>query len=168
MIPLLAIVFYLPWQYSNIACTLIFLIAGVTDWLDGELQGGNVWEAIMFAGKNRLGNLTAIIDRNAIQIDGFTEDVMPLEPLREKWEAFNWNVVEINGHDYAHIVSAVAEAKATFAQPTVIIAHTTPGKGVDFMENKYEWHSKVLKPEEIREALHELRTLQRTIGSEHE
>ncbi len=135
---------------------------------DGELDEGNSWEAFMFAGKERLSNLTAIIDRNVIQIDGFTEDVMPLEPLRAKLEAFNWHVVEINGHDFSQIVSAVAEAKAIYEKPTVVVAHTIPGEGVDFMENKYQWHSKVLTRAEAKKALHELRTLQGAIRSEHE
>lgn len=135
---------------------------------DGEIEEGNYWEAVMFAGKNKLHNLTAIVDRNNIQIDGFTEDVMPLEPLREKFEAFNWHVLEINGHSFEAIVSAVAEAQAIFEKPTVIIAHTIPGKGVSFMENDYTWHGKPPKPEEAKEALKELRTLHGKIESEHQ
>jgi len=135
---------------------------------DGEIEEGNYWEAVMFAAKNKLHNLTAIVDRNNIQIDGFTEDVMPLEPLREKFEAFNWHVLEINGHSFEAIVSAVAEAQAIFEKPTVIIAHTIPGKGVSFMENDYTWHGKPPKPEEAKEALKELRTLRGRIESEHE
>jgi transketolase len=135
---------------------------------DGELNEGNSWEAFMLGGRERLSNLTAIIDRNNIQIDGFTEHTMPLEPLRAKLESFNWNVIEINGHDFNHIVSAVAEARAIFEKPTAVIAHTIPGKGVDFMENKFEWHSKVLTKAEARTALHELRTLQGNIVSEHQ
>ncbi len=135
---------------------------------DGEHQEGNTWEAVMFAGKNRLSNLTVIIDRNNIQIDGFTEDVMPLEPLRKKYESFNWHVLEIDGHNFEEIIAAVNEARAVHEMPTVIIAHTIPGKGVDFMENNYLWHSKTFKPEEVKQALHELRTLQGKIRSEHE
>lgn len=135
---------------------------------DGEHQEGNHWEAVLAAAKYRLGNLVQIVDRNAIQIDGYTEDVMPLESLRAKYEAFNWNVIEINGHDIVHIVAACAEAQATWERPTVIIAHTTPGKGVDFMENKPEWHAKVLTPAQVREALHELRTLHGLVVSEHQ
>lgn len=135
---------------------------------DGEHQEGNHWEAVLVAGKNRLSNLVQVVDRNVIQIDGFTEDVMPLEPFADKYRAFNWNVIEVNGHDVRALVSAFAEAKATWEKPTVIIAHTTPGKGVDFMENRYEWHSKVMKPEEVKEALHELRTLQGHIAAEHQ
>jgi transketolase len=135
---------------------------------DGEHQEGNHWEAVMIAGKYRLSNLVQVIDRNVIQIDGYTEDVMPLEPLADKYRAFNWNVLEVNGHDVRALVAAFTEAKATWEKPTVIIAHTIPGRGVDFMENKYEWHSKVMKPEEVRTALHELRTLQGRIRSEHQ
>lgn len=135
---------------------------------DGEHEEGNTWEAVMFAGKNRLSNLTVIVDRNNIQIDGFTENVMPLEPLREKYESFNWNVLEIDGHSFEEIVAAVHEAKATREKPTVIIAHTIPGKGVDFMENDYLWHSKPFKPGEAQKALAELRTLRGKIRSEHE
>lgn len=135
---------------------------------DGELQEGNVWEAFMFAAKHRLNNLTAIIDRNNIQIDGYTEDIMPLEPLREKFEAFNWHVIDINGNSFEAIASSVAEAKAIFEKPTVIIAHTVPGKGVSFMENDYEWHGKPPKKEEAKEALRELRTLGGKIKSEHQ
>lgn len=135
---------------------------------DGEHEEGNVWEAAMFAGKNHLSNLTAIIDRNNIQIDGFTEDVMPLEPLREKYESFGWHVIEIDGHNFEEIVAAANEAKAIFEKPTCIIAHTIPGKGVDFMENDYLWHSKPFKPGEAQKALAELRTLRGRIKSEHE
>lgn len=135
---------------------------------DGEHQEGNHWEAVLVAGKHRLSNLVQVVDRNVIQIDGFTEDVMPLEPLADKYRAFNWNVIEANGHDVRALVAAFAEARATWEKPTVIIAHTTPGKGVDFMENRYQWHSKVMKPAEVREALSELRTLQQKIVSEHQ
>jgi len=135
---------------------------------DGECQEGNTWEAAMFAGKNRLSNLTAIIDRNNIQIDGFTEETMPLENLRGKFEAFNWEVLEIDGHSFEEIIAAVHEARAIHERPTVIIAHTIPGKGVDFMENDYLWHSKTFKPGEAKHALHELRTLRGKIVGEHE
>ncbi len=135
---------------------------------DGELQEGNTWEAVMFAGKERLANLTAIIDRNNIQIDGFTEDIMPLEPLKDKFEAFNWHVIEANGHDFPAIIGAAAEAKAIHERSTVIIMHTIPGKGVDFMENNYEWHGKPPTREEAEVALKELRTLRGKIVSEHQ
>jgi len=135
---------------------------------DGEHEEGNTWEAVMFAGKNRLNNLTVIVDRNNIQIDGFTENVMPLEPLRSKYESFNWHVLEIDGHNFEEIVAAAAEAQAIYEKPTVIIAHTIPGKGVDFMENNYLWHSKSFKAGEAEKALSELRTLRGKIKSEHE
>lgn len=135
---------------------------------DGELNEGQCWEAILFAGKEHLHNLTVIIDRNNIQIDGFTETIMPLEPLADKWRAFNWHVIEIDGHNHQEIMDAVAEAKAIYEKPTVIIAHTIPGKGVSFMERKFEWHGKPPTKEEGALALHELRTLNERIKSEHE
>ena len=135
---------------------------------DGEHDEGQTWEAVMFAGKEKLGNLTAIVDRNNIQIDGFTEDVMPIEPLKEKYEAFNWHVLEIDGHNIDAVIDAANEAKAIFNRPSVIIAHTIPGKGVEFMERKWEWHGKPPKPEEALEALKDLRTLKGKIVSEHE
>ncbi len=135
---------------------------------DGEHEEGNTWEAVMFAGKNRLNNLTVVIDRNNIQIDGFTENVMPLEPLREKYESFNWHVLEIDGHSFEQIIAAAAEARAIYEKPTAIIAHTIAGKGVDFMEKDYLWHSKTFKPGEAEHALKELRTLGGKIKSEHE
>jgi transketolase len=126
---------------------------------DGEHDEGNIWEAIMFAGKNRLSNLTNILDRNNIQIDGFTEDVMPLEPLRQKYEAFRWNVIEVDGHNIEAFLDAVNEAKAIYEKPTVIITHTIPGKGVDFMEFEYKWHGIPPTPTEATLALRQLRTL---------
>lgn len=135
---------------------------------DGEHEEGNHWEAVMFAGKNNLNNLTAIVDRNNIQIDGFTEDVMPLEPLVEKYKSFNWSVIEVDGHNIEEIVDACNRAKAIFENPTVIIAHTIPGKGVKFMENKFEWHGKPPNSAEAKQALNELRTLGGRIKSEHE
>ena len=135
---------------------------------DGEHNEGNLWEAAMFAGKEKLRNLTVIIDRNNIQIDGFTESVMPLEPLKNKYEAFNWHVLEVSGHDISQFVAAIEEAKAIYEKPTVIICHTIPGKGVSFMENNYLWHGKPPTKDEAKVALHELRTLERTIKSEHE
>lgn len=124
---------------------------------DGEQDAGNTWEGVMLAGKNKLHNLTAVIDRNNIQIDGFTEDIMPLESLRAKYEAFNWHVLEIDGHNMQEIIDSFNEAKAIFEKPTVIIAHTIPGKGVSFMENKYEWHGKPPNKEEAELALKELK-----------
>ena len=122
----------------------------------------------MFAGKNRLSNLTVIIDRNNIQIDGYTEDVMPLEPLREKYNAFNWHTMEIDGHNIEEIIYAISEAKAIYEKPTAIIAHTIPGKGVEFMEQLPEWHGKPADVRQAIEELNELRTLAGRIHSEHE
>ncbi len=135
---------------------------------DGEHEEGNTWEAIQFAAKNRLGNLTVVVDRNKIQIDGPTEKIMPLEPFAEKYAAFDWNVVEIDGHNFEEIIAAAAEARAMHDQPTVIIAHTIPGKGVDFMENDYRWHSKTFKPGEAEKAVAELREARGKIKSENE
>lgn len=135
---------------------------------DGEHNEGQTWEAVMLAAKNKLHNLTAIIDRNNIQIDGYTEDVMPLEGLRAKYEAFNWHVLEVDGHNIRDVIDACNEAKAIYEKPTVIIAHTIPGKGVDFMEGKFEWHGKPPSAEEAKIAIHELRTLQGQIKGEHE
>lgn len=135
---------------------------------DGELNEGNIWEAAMFAGKIKLNNLTAIIDRNNIQIDGFTEDVMPLEPLRDKWEAFNWHVLEVDAHNIREFVDAIKEADAIYEKPTVIIAHSVPGKGVEFMEKDFHWHGKPPNKEEAKIALAEIRTLRGKIKSEHQ
>ncbi len=107
---------------------------------DGEHQEGNTWEAIMFAGKYRLSNLVGIMDRNNIQIDGNTEDVMPLEPLADKYRAFNWHVIEIDGHNMREFVDACEEARSIQDKPTLILAHTTPGKGIVEIENDYRWH----------------------------
>jgi transketolase len=107
---------------------------------DGEQQEGNTWEGAMFAGKYRLNNLIAVLDRNNIQITGNTEDIMPLEPLADKYRAFNWYVIEVDGHNMEEVADAVQEAKAIKEKPTVIIAHTTPGKGVKDIENDYRWH----------------------------
>lgn len=135
---------------------------------DGELNEGNCWEAIMMAGKLQLNNLVMVIDRNNIQIDGYTEDVMPLEPLRQKFEAFNWHVLEADGHNIEQFVDRINEAQAIYEKPTVIIAHTIPGKGVEFMEKDFHWHGKPPNKEEAKEALHELRTLGGKIKSEHQ
>ncbi|KKU86493.1 MAG: Transketolase domain protein [Candidatus Gottesmanbacteria bacterium GW2011_GWA2_47_9] len=123
---------------------------------DGELQEGNTWEAIMLGGKYRLRNVIAIIDRNNIQIEGDTEEVMPLEPLQSKWRAFNWHVIEVGGHDFSALNEAIEEAQAVAEKPTVIIAHTIPGKGVSFMERDYRWHGKPPTKEEGAKALAEL------------
>lgn len=138
---------------------------------DGEHEEGQTWEAVLFAGKHRMANLTAIIDRNNIQIDGPTETVMPLEPLREKYEAFNWHVLEVDGHNIQAVIDACAEADAIVEKPVVIVAHTIPGKGVDFMEKDYRWHGIPPTPAQARDALRQLnriRSLGGRITGEHE
>lgn len=136
---------------------------------DGELEAGVNWEAALFAARNRLHNLTWIIDRNNIQIDGYTEDIMPLESLTEKFMAFNFHVLEIDGHNIREFVDAVEEARAVWEKPTVIIAHTIPGRGVDFMEFEPYWHGVPPKRgEEAEKSLAALRTLGGRIVSEHE
>ena len=135
---------------------------------DGELDEGSNWEAAMLAGKEKLRNLIAIVDRNNIQIDGFTEDIMPMESLRAKWEAFNWHVLEIDGHDMEQINAAINQAKDIFEKPSVIIAHTIPGKGVKEFERDLHWHGVTPNKEQAATALKELRTLGGRIKSEHE
>lgn len=135
---------------------------------DGELNEGNSWEGIMLGGKYKLRNLIAIIDRNNIQIDGFTEDVMPLEPLADKWRSFNWHVIEVGGHDFRSLDEAITEAKGVYEKPIVIIAHTIPGKGVGFMERDYKWHGTPPNKEQGELALKELRTLGGKIKGEHQ
>jgi len=135
---------------------------------DGELDAGNSWEGIMLAGKERLQNLIVIVDRNNIQIDGYTWDVMPLEPLHEKFESFNWHVQEVDGHNFEALNDAIGQAKSAFSKPSVIIAHTIPGKGVGAFEKDYTWHGKAPNKEEASKALKELRTLGGKIQSEHE
>ena len=145
---------------------------------DGELDEGEIWEAAMMAPRYHLNNLTVIVDRNNIQIDGPTEQVMPLDDLASKWQAFNWHVLEIDGHNFTQIIGACNEAKAIEERPTGIIAHTIPGKGVDYMEYDFRWHG--IPPgiedlsgdppeaEQAKVALNELRTLGGRIRSEHE
>ncbi len=135
---------------------------------DGELDEGNSWEGIMLGGKQKLNNLVAVIDRNNIQIEGFTEDVMPLESLSDKWRAFNWHVIEVDGHNMEEIADAFEAAKGIYEKPTVIIAHTIPGKGVKEFERDYRWHGKSPSAEEGKMALNELRTLGGKIRSEHQ
>jgi transketolase len=134
---------------------------------DGEMEAGNIWEAGMFAGKNALSNLIAVIDRNNIQINGMTEDVMPLEPLRDKWEAFGWHVIDVDGHNIRAFVEAVGEAHAIYEKPTMIIAHTIPGKGIGEIEFDFEWHGKPPSKEEGDKFLKELRTLGGRIKASH-
>lgn len=145
---------------------------------DGELDEGNIWEGVMFAAKYKLNNLVAIVDRNNIQIDGPTESVMPLGELSDKFTAFGWHVLEIDGHNMQSIIDSCNMAKAIEDKPTVIIARTIPGKGVDYMEYDYRWHGNPPgladspgsppKLEQAKVALHELRTLGGQIRGEHE
>jgi transketolase len=135
---------------------------------DGEQDEGVLWESAMLAGKERLHNLTGIIDRNNIQIDGMTENVMPLESLRAKYAAFNWHVLEVDGHNIESFVDAVQEAKAIHEKPTVIIAHTIPGKGVKEIEFDYKWHGIPPNAEQAKKFIHELRTLNGKIRGEHQ
>lgn len=142
-------------QYlDNIKHRFVYVMMG-----DGELNEGNIWEAAMFAGKYKLSQLIGFVDRNNIQIDGSTEDVMPLEDLRGKWEAFGWHVLEIDGHNIESIIDAVSMARAITNRPSVIIAHTIPGKGVDFMEYDFKWHGVAPNSEQAQKALRKLRTL---------
>ncbi len=135
---------------------------------DGELDEGNIWEAAMLAGRDKLSNIIGIVDRNNIQIDGPTESVMPLEDLKAKWEAFGWHVIEIDGNDIEAVIDACAMARAVTEKPVVIIAYTIPGKGVDFMEYDFHWHGTPPNHEQALKALNELRTLGGKIRSEHE
>jgi len=145
---------------------------------DGEQDEGNVWEAAMLAGKYHLNNVIAITDRNNIQIDGPTEQVMPLEDLRGKWTAFGWHVIEIDGNNIEEFIDACAMARAIVEKPVMIIAHTIPGKGVDFMEYDFHWHGMPPgisdvpgdppKADQAKVALHDLRTLRGKIRGEHE
>lgn len=138
----------------------VYVITG-----DGELDEGNIWEAAMFAGKYKLSQLCVFVDRNNIQIDGSTDQVMPLEDLRGKWESFGWHVQEIDGHNMESIIDAASMARAITNKPSVVIAHTIPGKGVDFMEYDYKWHGVPPNSEQAKEALKKLRTLDGKITS---
>lgn len=124
---------------------------------DGELDEGQVWEAAMAASHFRLGNIIAIVDYNGLQLDGYTEDIMSLQPLADKWRAFGWHAVEIDGHNMRQILDALDMAVRVKYKPAVIIAHTVKGKGVSFMENQVEFHGKALTEEQLRKALEELR-----------
>lgn len=131
---------------------------------DGEHQCGIVWEALMFAGKEKLSNLTVVVDRNNIQISGPTEEIMPLEPLRDKYEAFGWNVLLVDGHDVEIFCDAIEHAKAEKDKPTVLLANTIPGKGVPSIEGNYEWHGKVPSVEEAKRWIEELEKMREKIG----
>jgi transketolase len=149
-------------QYlDNVKHRFVYVITG-----DGELNEGNIWEAAMFAGKYKLSQLIVFVDRNNIQIDGTTEDVMPLEDLRGKWESFGWHVQEIDGHNLESIIDAASMARAISTRPSVIITHTIPGKGVDFMEYDYKWHGTPPNSEQAKQALRKLRTLDGKITPE--
>lgn len=141
----------------------VYVITG-----DGELDEGNNWESMMFAAKYKLSQLIVFVDRNNIQIDGPTENVMPLENLRAKWESFGWHVQEIDGHNVESILDAVGMAKAIENRPSVIITHTIPGKNVEFMEYDYKWHGIPPNADQAKEALRELRTMGGKLRGEHE
>ena len=160
-------------QAAGVAYTLQYIDKRPHRWVyavtgDGELDEGNIWEAAMFAGKNKLSQLIVFVDRNNIQIDGTTDQVMPLEDLHGKWESFGWHVQEIDGHNIESVIDAASMARAITNKPSVIIAHTIPGKGVDFMEYDYHWHGAPPNSEQAKEALHKLRTLDGKIRGEHE
>lgn len=123
---------------------------------DGEMQEGQNWEAFMYAGNKKLNNITVLIDRNNIQIGGFTHEIMPLKPLKQKLEAFGWHTLEIDGHNIEQILDSCQQAKVYGEGPTAIICNTSPGKGVDFMENLPEWHGKPPNKEEAEKALDQL------------
>jgi len=124
---------------------------------DGELDEGNVWEAAMSAAHYKLDNLIAIIDRNKFQVDGPTEEIMAVDPLPDKWMSFGWNEMEIDGHDMREILESLKQAKKMKGKPTAIIAHTTKGKGVSFIEGNNRYHGKALSKEELSLALQELK-----------
>lgn len=163
----------LAMRMDNVHHRWVYVVLG-----DGEQDEGNIWEAAMLAAKYKLNNIIAITDRNNIQIDGPTEEVMPLEDFRAKWEAFGWHVIEINGNDIEAVIDACQMGKAIVEKPVMIIAHTIPGKGVDFMEYDFHWHGTPpgvqdiagapAKAEQAKVALRELRTLGGKIKSEHE
>ena len=151
----------LAMRMDKITHRWIYVVMG-----DCEQDEGNVWEAAMLCNKYKLSNIIAITDRNNIQIDGNTESVMPLENLKNKWESFGWHVIEVNGNDIEAFIDACAMARAITEKPIMIIAHTIPGKGVDFMEYDYTWHGKPPNHEQEIKALKELRTLAGKIRSE--
>lgn len=163
----------LSMRMDKISHRWVYVVMG-----DGELDEGNIWEAAMLCSKYRLNNVIGVIDRNNIQIDGTTEHVMPLEDLKAKWEAFGWHVLEIDGHNMESILDTFAMAKTIVEKPVMVIAHTIPGKGVDFMEYDFHWHGIPVgledlagappKDDQAKVALHELRTLKGKIHGEHE
>jgi len=135
---------------------------------DGEQEEGQIWEALLLASKFHLGNLTVIMDRNNIQIDGFTEEVLPLEPIAEKYRAFGWHVIEIDGHNVEKIIDACEESKAIYEKPTMIVAHTIPGKGIPFMEFRNEWHGRPPDKAQLDTALAILDDEKKLIESDEE
>ncbi|HVS58969.1 MAG TPA: transketolase [Candidatus Saccharimonadales bacterium] len=153
----------LAMRMDGVAHRWIYVMLG-----DGELDEGNIWEAAMLAGNYKLGNIIGIIDRNNIQIDGTTENVMHLEDLKTKWEGFGWHVLEIDGNNIEAVIDACAMARSIVEKPVMIIAYTTPGKGVDFMEGDFHWHGAPPNAEQAKKALQELRTLRGKIRGEHE
>ncbi len=134
---------------------------------DAEQQAGNIWEGAMFAGANKLSNITGVIDRNNIQINGMTESIMPLEPLRAKYEAFGWHVIDVDGHNIEHFCDAIEESKAIYEKPTMIIAHTIPGKGVPEIEFDYTWHGKPPTKEDAEKFIKEIRSLGGKVEGEY-
>lgn len=134
---------------------------------DGELNCGNIWESAMFAAHHRLSNLTVVVDRNNIQINGMTYNVMGLDPLREKWESFGWHVIEVDGHNIQEFVDAINQGHAVAEKPTCIIAHTIAGKGIKEIEGDFEWHGKPPSTEEEQKFLRELRSLRGSIEAGH-
>jgi len=129
----------------------VFVLLG-----DGEVQEGQIWEAAMAASHYRLDNIIAIIDYNKLQVGGFVSELMAIEPIIEKWKTFGWNTLEIDGHNMKEIVEALDTAARAKGKPTIIVAHTVKGKGISFIENKFEWHSKCMSEEEKNQALEEL------------
>ena len=123
---------------------------------DGECQAGVLWEGAMLAAKYKLSKLTAIMDYNKVQLDGTIEEILPLEPIKQKWESFNWAVLEIDGHNVAEVLEALDKAGEIKDRPTVIIAHTIKGKGVSYMEGKAAWHGRAINDDEYKQAIEEL------------
>jgi transketolase len=161
----------LAMRMDNVAHRWVYVIMS-----DGELDEGNIWEAAMLGSKYKLGNIIAIVDRNNIQLDGPTEIVLPLEDLKAKWESFGWYVIEIDGNNIPEVINACALGRSIVDKPVIIIAHTVPGKGVDYMEYDYRWHGNPPgladiagmppKAEQAKVALRELRSLRGKIESE--
>jgi transketolase len=151
----------LAMRMDNVKQRWVYVVMG-----DGEQDEGNVWEAAMLASKYKLHNIIAITDRNNIQIDGPTETVMPLEDLKAKWESFGWHVLEIDGNNIEAVIDACEMAKAIVEKPVMVLAHTVPGMGVDFMEYDFHWHGVPPNHEQAKQALKELRTLGGKIKSE--